>query len=332
MVRALICGIGSIGQRHYKNLKALGHEVAIYRTRKEVTLHIAEFLRGEERAGRPVAVFYDLDTALGTFGPEAVFVTNPNSAHMPVALAAVRAKRHVFLEKPVSHNLQGVDELLLLAEVNDLRVMVGYNLRFHPLLVKMKALVAEGLIGKPISANVEMAENIADWHPWEDYRDAYACWKSGGGGATLCFSHDLDYLYWFFGMPSRIEAVGGKLTPLGGDAEDMVKSVLVFPSGIVAAVHLDYWQRPPKRTFELVGTGGRLTWDYYRGTLVFAPRDWKSDQIWKLPEGFERNDMFVAEVKNFVWAIENGVDSLVTLEEGIDVLKIALEIKRKIGF
>jgi predicted dehydrogenase len=81
--------------------------------------------------------------------------------------------------------------------------MVGYNLRWHPLLQEMRNVITKGAIGKPVSMHVEIGENIADWHPWEEYQYTYAAHHSGGGGATLCFSHDIDYLYWFFGYPKN---------------------------------------------------------------------------------------------------------------------------------
>ena len=189
-MRCLICGIGSIGQRHFRNLIALDQEVAVFRSRSTATPFITAFMEEQKSVGREVEVFYSLKAALEIFQPEIVFVTNPNSLHMEVAIPAAKFGSHLFIEKPVSHNLEKLDELKTLVEAKKLKVMVGYNLRFHPLLSKMKEMLIEGAIGLPLSAHVDLGENVEDWHPWEEYSQTYSVWKSGGGGIILCFSHD----------------------------------------------------------------------------------------------------------------------------------------------
>jgi predicted dehydrogenase len=334
VMRFLICGTGSIGQRHYKNLRSLGHETALFRSGGGANApFIEKFLTEEKSAGREIKTFYNFKEAVDDFKPDAVFVTNPNSRHMETALLAAKSGLNLFIEKPLSHNREGLDELKALAEKKSLKIMIGYNLRWHPSLKKMKAMVANGDIGQPVSANIEMGENIEDWHPWEDYRQAYAAYKDGGGGAVLCFSHDIDYLYWFFGMPEKIHAAGGKITPLGGDAEDMVKALLEYNNKFIVSLHLDYWQRPPKRFFEIIGTKGRLTWDYYAKTLTLVSRDSNiSPVVHSVPDNYDRNDMFIDETRDFIASLENKKKVAISLQEGIDVLKISLKIKEQIGF
>lgn len=331
-MKILITGLGSIGQRHYKNLVSLGYKVAVYRSGKKNSPHQEKFLQEQLDLGNKVEEFFDLKDALEVVDPTVVFVTNPNSKHIDIALQAAKAKKHLFIEKPLSYNLQGLEELSKITEEHNLKVMIGYNLRWHPLLAKMKTLLSEGAIGKPLAASIEMGEYIVDWHPWEDYLDSYAPYKDDGGGAVLCFSHDLDYLYWFFGLPKKIYAVGGKITPLGGDAEDMVKAICSY-DGLIVDIHLDYWQRPKKRIFEIIGTQGTLLWNYDTGVLQMTSRDevGRSENYY-VPGSFERNDMFIEEVKSFISAIESRVDSPIGLKQGTDVLTFALMIKDSIGF
>jgi predicted dehydrogenase len=334
-MKLLVCGIGSIGQRHYRNLQDLGHEVAIFRSGKNNDYNkpfVDAFFKEQNRTNRPVRVFHDLMEALEVFNPRGVFVTNPNSAHIDVALPAARASKHLFIEKPLSHGLQNLDQLQELSKKHSLVIMVGYNLRFHPLLQRMRELYTSGVIGRALAAHVEMGENIEDWHVWEDYRQSYGAQRSSGGGAVLCFSHEIDYLYWFFGKPTKVFSLGGKLTPLEGDAEDMVKALLEFPNGMVVSLHLDYWQRPPRRVFDLIGSNGKLSWDYYGGTLMlFSRLSGSQPERFSLPVPFERNDMFVTEVNDFIQAIEKQGESSIPLSQGREVLEIALEIKRMLN-
>lgn len=333
-MKFLICGIGSIGQRHYKNLRSLGYELALFRAGGGANApFIEKFLSEEKSAGREVKAYYNFREAIDDFRPDAVFITNPNSRHLETALLAAKSGCNLFIEKPLSHSWDGLKELKTLADEKKLKIMIGYNLRWHPLLVKMKTMVADGVIGQPICANIEMGENIEDWHPWEDYREAYAAYKAGGGGAVLCFSHDIDYLYWFFGMPEKIHSVGGKITPLGGDAEDMVKALLEYKNKFIISLHLDYWQRPPRRFFEIIGTKGKITWDYYAKSLTCVSRDSNTaPAIYRLPENFDRNDMFIDEIKEFISVLNGEKESPIPLQHGMSVLKISLKMKEQIGF
>lgn len=327
-MRCLICGIGSIGQRHFKNLVMLGQEIAIYRSRSTETPFISNFMREQESAGQKIRVFYNLDEALEIFRPSIVFVTNPNALHMEVAIPAAKFGSHLFIEKPISHNFEGIEELRFLVDKNKLKVMVGYNLRFHPLLCKMKEMLTNGVIGLPLSAHIEMGENVEDWHTWEDYSETYSVWKKKGGGATLCFSHDIDYAHWFFGYPQKIFSIGGRITPLLGDAEDTVKVLMGFDSGLIISLHLDYWQRPKTRTFKIVGIEGVLFWDYDAGELTLIDRKSGDKKVYFVPSGFERNHMFIEEIKSLVSCIEKDEDTAISLADGVRVLDIIQAIKK----
>lgn len=331
-MKFLICGIGSAGQRHYKNLQRLGHKLAVFRSRKTMTQFIKEFFDDQKTQRRTVKIFYDLSEALKKFKPDALVIANPTSLHMPVAMEGARARCHLFIEKPLSDDLRETDYLGNLASRNDLKIMVGYNLRFHPLLQEMKRMYEDGVIGKALWMNVEMGECIEDWHPWEDYRHSYAAKKSGGGGSVLAFSHDIDYLYWFFGMPKKILACGGKITPLELEVEDVAKTVMEFRNCALASLHLDYWQRPPRRKFEISGEKGMLIWDYYEKSLLWQNRNKQHMVFLKSVETtFERNEMFVAEMENFIEAIEHNRKPLIDLGQGIEVLKICLAIKKQLS-
>src|SRR5262249_44041629 len=102
MREILIAGLGSIGRRHLASLRALGWTaIRLFRTGHST-------LSDAELAGIPVD--YDLATALAR-RPLAVIVSNPSALHIPLALDAARARAHLFIEKPLSHDLKGVDEL-----------------------------------------------------------------------------------------------------------------------------------------------------------------------------------------------------------------------------
>ncbi len=325
-MKFLICGLGSIGQRHYRNLKALGQdEILVYRTGKGTNDFVQKFV--DEHA--PV-IFTDLGKALEC-RPDAVIVSNPTARHVPVALEAARAGCHLFIEKPISNNWTGLNELRHEADKRSLVTYIAYNLRFHPFLRTLSDWLANELVGKPVSFHAEMAERVNTWHPWEDYRVGYAARQDLGGGVVLTQSHELDYLYWLFGPVERVAAIGGKLGDLEMDVEDVAKMLLSFQSGLVGSLDIDYLKNPPKRSLEVVTTRGRIFWDYFGKKLDFIPVDQKYEAMSEQePTGFERNQMFIDELNHFRDCVAGKIQSLNPLESALKVFRILLAVKESL--
>src|SRR5437870_4559761 len=122
--------------------------------------------------------------------------------------------------------MQGVVELIKEVEQRQKRLMVGYNLRFHPGLVRFKELLQQGAVGKPVSARAEVGEYLSDWYPWEDYRVSYSGRVDLGGGVLLIFSHELDSLCWVLGAPLCVMVMAAYVSSLEISIEDMVEFIL----------------------------------------------------------------------------------------------------------
>jgi len=128
-MRVMIAGFGSIGRRHFRNLLALGEkDIVLYRTHHS-TLPEAEL------AGFPVET--DLRAALA-YEPQAVIISNPTALHLDVAIPAAQCGCHLLVEKPISHSMARLDELQQAVKQNNVRVLVGYQFRFHPGLRLLK--------------------------------------------------------------------------------------------------------------------------------------------------------------------------------------------------
>jgi predicted dehydrogenase len=253
---------------------------------------------------------------------------------MQVAIPAARAGCHLLLEKPVSHTLSGVEELKEAVQASGSRVLVGYQFRFHPGLQKAAALLQAGAIGRPVSARAHWGEYLPGWHPWEDYRLGYSAQSSLGGGVILTLSHPLDYLRWMLGEVDSVWALVGKQGDLELDVEDCAEIGLRFRQGTLASVHLDYNQRPSQHYLEIVGTRGTLRWDYQDGTLsVFESHlygsagEWRTYPIQETSSGgktFERNDLFLAELRHLIQVVRGATRPVCSLEDGILALRLAL--------
>ena len=318
----LIAGLGSIGRRHIRNLVALGEkDLVLLRTRKTT-------LPEDELAPFPQET--DLQAALAKHKPDAVIVANPTALHMDVAIPAAEAGCTILLEKPIANAMDGVDKLQAAVQKNGAKVLVAFQFRHHPGLVRAKQLIDSGEIGRVVSAHVHFGEFLPAWHPWEDYRQGYAARADLGGGVVLTQCHSLDYLPWLVGKDvETIWGFTGKVSDLEVDVEDTAKIGLRFEGGALGSLHLDYNRQPPVHTFEVIGTRGTIKWDLVDGvTHIYRALPPTQDgraggegkwQSYPMPENWERNVMFLEQMKHFVAVVRGEVEPACTLEDGIRV-------------
>lgn len=336
-MKVLIVGLGSIGQRHARNLRQLfgdAVEILAYRVRGLPQV-ITDQMRIDEsstvEAAYRIQTFDSLSAALQQ-QPVAVLVCNPTSEHLSTALAALRQGCHVFVEKPLSHTEEGVDELLSLSDRLGRIVAVGYQLRLHPALLRARERLCSGALGQVISVRAEMGEYLPDAHPYEDHRVSYAARAELGGGVLLCFIHEFDYLCWLFGRPNSVMTIGGRLGDLGIDVEDTALTSLVYNVGdrrIPAQVHHTFLQRPAVRRCVIVGSAATLDVDLATPRLTMTT----AEGVVAVEEfaGFTRNELFLEEMRNFFTAIGGGTAPIVTAREAVISLHVALAAKRSLA-
>lgn len=309
-MKFLFIGCGSICLRHIRLLKDLapGADISAYR----ITSRNADLLEKLE-----VKSYSSLEDALKG-KPDAVFVTNPTSIHAETILKIKGKAKSIFVEKPLSHNLENVHELKSL----DNTFLIGYVLRYHPVLKKVKELLDNGAIGRPIFGEASVGQFLPTWRPGVDYRDSHSAKKKFGGGAILELSHELDYLHWLLGWPSEVFCRAGKFSDLEIETEDMAEIVLSYGKKSLARVHLDFLQRKASRTGKVVGSKGDLIFNILEGKVEL---NGETSEMFNFD--VERDDMYRAQLEHFIDVIEGKSEPLVTLEDGISALRLAVAAK-----
>jgi predicted dehydrogenase len=314
-MRFLIAGLGSIGRRHLRHLVELGQEdIVLFRTHRGT-------MPDEGFADYPVET--DLQAALA-HKPDAVIISNPTALHLDVAIPAAKAGCHLLLEKPVSHNMDRLAELQAAADASGSRILVGFQFRYHPGLRKIAAILESNQIGRPLSFRTHWGEYLPGWHPWEDYRKGYSARKDLGGGVILTLTHSLDYIHWLLGEISSVWAFRERLSDLGLEVEDTAEIGLRFANGVFGSVHLNYTQRPPRHQLEIVCSEGTINWDSAADRLKVYSASEERWQYYPLPEGFERDDLFRAQMKHFLKVTAEAEAPVCSLKDGITALKLAL--------
>lgn len=319
-MKFLIVGLGSVGLRHLRNLTILGYQdVILYRTGKSKMTGIDAF--------KHLPVFYDLDEALAQH-PDAVIIANPTSLHVTTAIKASQAGCHLLIEKPLSDISEGLKELSEIVEKKNLITMIACQFRFHPQIVQIKKWIKERTLGRIASAHARWGEYLPDWHPWEDYKYSYSARKDLGGGVLLTQIHPVDYLYWLFGEIADSCGAISATGILGIDVEDTAHVTLIFRKGVIGTVSVDYLQKPRVHDLIIVAEKGRIEWDCHKNRLAIVRPD-GTDELFPLPQGFERNTMFILELKHFIGCVEHKKQTRIPLKDGIATLEAVLRVTNR---
>jgi predicted dehydrogenase len=320
----LVAGAGSIGRRHMGNLRQLG---------------IRKLAATDSDATRlqpvvndlTVEPFADFDEALRTFKPDVVFICTPPVCHVEHALRALRSGADVFIEKPLSNRLDGVNTLKDEATKLKRVVQVGYNLRFNPGIQTLKRLIKDNVAGRILWARAEVAQYLPDWRPWQDYRHSYTARRELGGGIILDASHEIDYILWLLGPPRELTCMAGQVSGLETNVEDCATILLRLRSGAQADIHMDFAQRTPSRSCVVAGDRARLEWNHPQNQVKIIRPDRDAEII---EYDFEANQMYLAEVEDFFSClhvranVNHGlVESELTLQVALAALTSASERK-----
>lgn len=230
-MKVLLIGFGSIGRRHYEVLSGFSQISEIHVVTKQDLTNIIKFSYLEDVKNINCYEYF--------------LIASETSKHFEQLnwLNANVSNKKIFCEKPLLDKHQ-----TLKVSSND--VFVGYVLRFHPLLQKMKTLIREGG-GKILNLNVECGSYLPLWRTNIDYRDSYSAKKEQGGGVLLDLSHELDYANWITGGLVDIKSFQTKVSSLEIDSDDLVSIIAKTPSGGIVNLSIDYFSKASHRTLRL---------------------------------------------------------------------------------
>ncbi|MBP6506243.1 MAG: Gfo/Idh/MocA family oxidoreductase [Opitutaceae bacterium] len=205
------------------------------------------------------APFWTTDVAALVARPDIhiVCITTPSGAHLEPALAAIRAGKHVVVEKPLEITPARVDALLAAAAAAGVIVAPIFQSRFGAGAQRVKAAVAAGRLGRLVLASVYIK-----WHRQASY---YQGWKGtralDGGGAVMNQGiHGIDLLQWFAGLPAEIFAWKTRRVHTGIESEDTACAALRFANGALGTIEASTALYPGwARRIELCGENGSIT-------------------------------------------------------------------------
>lgn len=284
----LVVGYGSIGMRHVNVLGSLGARVGVV-SRRTVDYPI---------------VYKTITEALQKEEPDYVVIANNTDEHKDALqeLIVCHYTGLVLVEKPIFEHYYQIPE-------NKFKGMyVGYNLRFHPILLHLYSLLKNAKI---FSVHVYVGQYLPSWRPNCDYRTSYSARRSCGGGVIRDLSHELDYISWMLGDWKRVVGLGGKVSTLEIDSDDIFSLLMVTKRCPVVNIQMDYLDRIIRRQIVINTDQATIQADLITGCL----------QINDVVQHFQlnRNDTYRLQHE----AVMGGKQEfLCTADAGLKVLKL----------
>ena len=312
-MKILICGLGSIGKRHANNLLYLKKKNLIFFRERNFDLNDKNLKKKKS--------FKSLTKALNE-NPDIAFICNTTSKHINTAIKCAEKGCHLFIEKPLSNNFKKLRILESIIKKKKIKVMIGYNMRFHPLMIKIKKMLKNKELGSVYNLQTEWSEYLPDWHPWENYKYTYAAQKKMGGGCNLTLSHELDSMYWLFGEIKKVKNF--KINKyLKGDVDTSSDFLVEFNNNIIGYSHIDFLGKPHIRKMYISGTKKKVFFNYYKNQIKIVNR---SGDIKIIKVKFKKNDMYLNEIKYFLNCIKKNINPTPSIEESKYILKKFLSI------
>ena len=293
----LIMGSGSIGQRHIRNLQQLGiGRIIALRSKKGHYKDLPKELN--------VIEVDNLQDAIKN-NPDIAIIANPTSLHLDSVKRIAGHVKGIFIEKPLSISSDECDEIVEILNQHKVVSFVGHNLMFHPIVKNIMKFYDENDIGEIINIQCQVGQWLPDWHPYEDYKNAYYARKDLGGGVALTLIHEIHLAIELAGKPLSVVGEISEYEKLNLDVDICSDLMIKHQAGAVSQIHLDYLQQPAHRSGLVTFEKGWAAYDFSKNELVGQKSDEKIKVIWS-DEKHDTNQPYINQLKEFIGFVEEG--------------------------
>lgn len=332
----LFVGLGSIGQRHLRNLNKLKIKFKFFAVRKKFFTPLLtnknKAIKGDIQKKYNIVYLKSLnEIKQKKIKIDAAFICSPSKFHIDETIWLIKNNINVFVEKPLGSSLKNINKLIkLIKKKPNIKNMMGYQLKFNPIIIKMRELIKKNSIGTIHNIFIHHGEHIDDFHPYEDYKSSYAARKELGGGVILSQIHEIDYMMYLFDNRKIkiLNSLNSKISNLILNVEDYVVANFKlynkkFKS--ICTMYLNFFEKPKNRKILIIGEKGKINCDLNKGYI----KVFKSNKFKQFKFKFDRNKIFIKQVKYFIQHVRKNkkIDKKYDVLNGIRSLKIALNLK-----
>lgn len=299
----LIIGLGSIAKKHIAALRSIDENLRLYAYRSSKSTNSIYGVMNLFSWDEVRENYYDF-----------AIVSNSTAYHQSSIEKLLDLNIPLFIEKPLYH-LLSIESTV--KKVSDSKIInyVACNLRFLDSLIFTKRYI-ENSNAKINEVNIYCGSYLPEWRKDNDYKKNYSAIPEMGGGVHIDLIHEVDYVYWFFGLPVKTSKVFSNKSNLNIEAYDYANYCLEY-SHFCVSVILNYYRRDSKRTLEIVLEDETILVDLLKNEVKSNDKIiYKSEQT--------IIDTYQSQMKYFIDSI-NKTNTLNDVNDAFNVLKICLE-------
>jgi predicted dehydrogenase len=328
-IRVGLIGAGNISETHARAVNAIpGAElVAVYGTNPDRVRGLCR-----EHGG---TAYEELASFLAHRPMEMVIIGSPSGAHAEQGIAAARQGLHVLTEKPIDISVQRADALIAACDQAGVKLGVIFQDRFKPDIQRLKQLLGEGVIGRPLLADARVKwYRPPEYYSQSRWRGTYAL--DGGGALINQGVHTVDLLLWLMGDVANVQARTRTLLHQI-ETEDTALALIEFASGAVGVLQATTAAYPGyARRVEITGSGDTIILEHdrlvaidvrkaYQGAISTSDADQSASASSPVVSDIRGHQ---AAIEDFIHAIEANVAPVCDGREGRKSLALVEAIYR----
>lgn len=301
-MNVLLIGFGSIGKRHFEVLNTFHKVTSVDVVTRQDVKSITSF-----KALRDVRNLNSYDYFI---------IASETSKHYEQLkyICSKVTEKKILVEKPL------YDKKYESLECNN-QIFTAYNLRFHPVLKKLKHLLKNE---KVYYVNAICGQYLPTWRPEQDYRKSYSADINQGGGVLRDLSHELDYINWLFGNIEKIDSINTKVSDLEINSDDIFTAIAITKDRAIINLTVDYISKIPMRRLIIHTSNHSIEADVIKNSIVVYDKDTHAGTI-ELEE-IDRNYTY-AQMHNSI--MDNRFDTVCSFHEGNEVVDTIENIEFK---
>lgn len=322
-MKILVIGLGSIGQRHLQNLKKIYSKANFFALRfsnKNLIIKNAQVVKKYN-----IAKYYNIKILRSykdakKIKPNLVFICNPSCFHLRDAKFFSKLGSHIFIEKPLSGDNIQISKLKNIISKKKIHSMIGFQLRFHPIINFVKKVITNNKFGKIVRANINNLSYLPNFHPYENYSKSYAAQKKLGGGVLTTLIHEVDLIAYFFGLPKKIHVHKYNSKILRCNVDDNIfcfMSYIKNKNPFTVSLNLSFTHPKPKRDFSILFKDVFIQCDLIKNEIKIISNKNKKTIYYK-KFLFNRNKLFLDEIKYFKSCINKNKANFLSVKNTMD--------------
>ncbi len=295
----LVIGYGSIGKKHCEILHNVKKVKKIFvLTKQKITNNLYQCKSL---------------SSIKKINPDYIVISSQTKKHYSTLLYLnkILSNKIILVEKPLFEKYYKFEKL-------NNKVFVGFNLRFHPVIIKTKKLVRNK---KVFSINSFCLSNLKKWRKGRIYSQTSSAKKSDGGGVVLDLSHEFDFLGWIFGKMFVIKSVNKKLSNLKINTKDYLSLISKTKKNIFVQINLNYYSLLDERKVYIDGKNFSICADLKNNSINYKTN--KKNKIFN----FKNFKIIETYKKMHNKILDKNYSDICSFNEGINVLKFINQLR-----